>query len=71
MKHLQQALNQAQHDQNRMESEVQRLRQEKNVTELEAAEKADEIEELNLKLEDVQSRNSMLQQETQQVAPPS
>ncbi len=68
LKHLQQALNQAQHEQHRYEAEVHRVRQEKNMIELEAAEKADEAEELTLKLEHVHSANSALQREAEQVS---
>ncbi|KAK9825254.1 hypothetical protein WJX74_003430 [Apatococcus lobatus] len=67
IKRLEQALGQAQHEQNRYESELQSLRQEKNLMELEAAEKADEVEDMTLKLERVQSANAALHQQAQQI----
>ena len=66
IKRLEQALSQAQHEQNRYESELHRVRQEKNLMELEAAEKTDEVEDMTMKLERVQTANAALQQRTQQ-----
>lgn len=65
---MEQALSQAQHEQNRFEAELHRIRQEKNLMELEVAEKVDELEDVSLKLERVQSANTALHQQAQQVS---
>ena len=65
---MEQALSQVQHEQNRFEAELHRVRQEKNLMELEVAEKADELEDVSLKLERVQSANAALHQQAQQAS---